>query len=141
MWVDGVRAKNGTWSTVNDTRVWGIIEDLRPLKEPWIPANKSAKNDLGCATLLPSGIIKPWWGNMCKKEKHSLCEYKACFATDGEQCIFPFNYRNISLDGEITELVYDKCTSISLHRPWCPTSVYFPGYILVACKTKAVFII
>ncbi len=44
-----------------------------------------------------------------------------CFTLEGKQCIFPFQYFNVSDDGTRTDLTYTKCTTLDIYRPWCPT--------------------
>lgn len=52
---------------------------------------------------------------------------------EGKQCILPFNYRNVSDDGTITELTYTRCTTLDIYKPWCPTGTYVGQY----CETSA----
>ena len=49
----------------------------------------------------------------------------ACMTTQGKQCIFPFKYTNktdSSPDASTQELIYTKCSTETIYRPWCPTS-------------------
>ena len=50
----------------------------------------------------------------------------ACMTTDGKQCLFPFKYMNKtddSPDASLQEITYTKCSTETLYRPWCPTSM------------------
>ena len=46
----------------------------------------------------------------------------ACMTTEGRQCLFPFKYRNRTDDDTTTELIFNKCSTLDIYRPWCPTS-------------------
>ena len=41
--------------------------------------------------------------------------------------MFPFTFRNISLNGVVTPVNYTKCSSLDLHTPWCPTEFELDG--------------
>ena len=59
------------------------------------------------------------------------CPYRSCVTTDGYPCIFPFKYKNVTLEGLETELTYTKCSTVGLFVPWCPTGNYdfsIPSY-------------
>ena len=46
--------------------------------------------------------------------------------TEGKQCLFPFKYMNKtddSPDASLQEITYTKCSTETLYRPWCPTSM------------------
>ena len=50
----------------------------------------------------------------------------ACMTTEGKQCLFPFKYMNKtddSPDASLQEITYTKCSTETLYRPWCPTSM------------------
>ena len=50
----------------------------------------------------------------------------ACLTTEGKQCLFPFKYMNKtddSPDASLQEITYTKCSTETLYRPWCPTSM------------------
>lgn len=47
----------------------------------------------------------------------------ACRTKRGYNCVFPFTYRNVSLDGTVTDVVYRGCSSLDIYTPWCPTAL------------------
>ena len=51
----------------------------------------------------------------------SLFVFIGCFTTLGKQCLFPFTYRNVSDVAVETNLTYNRCTTMDIFRPWCPT--------------------
>ena len=42
----------------------------------------------------------------------------ACMTTTGKKCIFPFKYNN----NTHPEIIFDKCSTLDIYEPWCPTS-------------------
>ena len=42
--------------------------------------------------------------------------------TEGKQCVFPFKYKNKTENGDDQELIFNKCSTEDIYRPWCPTS-------------------
>ena len=112
------------WSLINGSELGTLIQDLRPTLSTWLPAAENIPGNVtvGCAALYPTGVIKPFYNATCLRDKPAVCQYKSCLTIQGEPCIFPFRYKNVTVDGLETELMYTECSSQNLHRPWCPTS-------------------
>jgi hypothetical protein len=116
---------------MNDTRQWkddegnpidpqSTITDTR-LPLPW-NATAFHPNATGCLKMYNSGVvdIKKDGDSTCGNDTTSpVCEYKTCYTTIGEQCIFPFTYKN----GTHDPLTYMTCAGVDVHKPWCPTEV------------------
>ena len=84
----------------------------------------TTKDKTACIELLPTGIFKTLYNVPCfKKENHAACHYKKCVTLQGEPCIFPFTYANVSYDGIETEITYTVCSTQDLYKPWCPTGM------------------
>lgn len=58
----------------------------------------------------------------------------ACLAKNGKQCIFPFSYRNVTDEGVQTNITYKSCSSLDIHRPWCPTGTAKARCSASACR-------
>jgi hypothetical protein len=67
-----------------------------------------------CLGLAPNGLIITLLGNDCNNLNNAVCEYKSCYTTQGNECIFPFSYKNVT---------YTKCTSEDVYIPWCATKI------------------
>ena len=79
----------------------------------------------------------------------------ACYTKQGQQCLFPFTYRNESITGVQTQVNFTKCSSLDLHTPWCPTQFEADGITIkewgecaedcpaeepmIACLTEPIF--
>lgn len=87
---------------------------------------------LACIKLHKNGIFELKQEDTCQtSDDFPACKYRGCYTTKGKQCVFPFNYRNISDDGVITPLTLTKCSTIDLYRPWCPT-----GNVIAVCQER-----
>jgi len=96
----------------------------------------------GCLAMSSSGLLHTAYEDDCQAHRSPVCEYRGegpknvaqnpikpnfsssdCRTERGKTCIFPFTYRNVSVDGTVTDLNYTSCTSLDLYVPWCPTKV------------------
>ena len=68
-----------------------------------------------CSVATSTGLNLTLNGSRCEEELPTLCEYIACYSTDGFQCIFPFIYK-----GE----EYKQCIYGDVFKPWCPIGLY-----------------
>jgi hypothetical protein len=128
LWIEGARSFDGVWSRLNgSTLETSLISDLRAPGNSWMPEDGAPENATGCAKLLSTGLIMTSYNVSCTKEKRALCSYRSCLTIQGEPCIFPFAYKNVSIIGIETELTYTECSSEDLHRPWCPTGTISKG--------------
>ena len=48
-----------------------------------------------CLGLAPNGLVLALSGADCTQSNKAVCEYKSCYTTDGNECIFPFYYKNV----------------------------------------------
>ena len=67
-----------------------------------------------CLGLAPNGLVLALSGADCTQSNKAVCEYKSCYTTDGNECIFPFYYKNV---------LYKKCISTDVYMPWCATKI------------------
>jgi hypothetical protein len=67
-----------------------------------------------CLALAPNGLVLSLSGDDCSQNIKAVCEYKSCYTTEGNECVFPFYYKNV---------LYKKCTSEDVYIPWCATKV------------------
>ena len=67
-----------------------------------------------CLGLAPNGLVLSLSGTDCTASNKAVCEYKSCYTTQGNECVFPFYYKNV---------LYKKCTSTDVYIPWCATKV------------------
>ena len=114
------------WTLNNGSDIVPLIEDLQRTGANWIPDKENTPENMtiGCAILHPTGVMQTLYNASCIRTKTSICQYKSCLTIQGEPCIFPFRYKNVTIDGLETELIYTECSSQNLHRPWCPTSKF-----------------
>lgn len=131
LWVNAlVTLNDSSWSFLNGSDFDPLaIQDLR--LSHWAESYEIPDNISSCAQLLPSGIIEPLNNGSCLEKKKAACMYRTCLTTQGEECIFPFRYKNITIDGIETDLTYNECSTVHLYKPWCPTgnfklSLVFP---------------
>ena len=76
-----------------------------------------------CLFCLQHQIVKPVLktGDQCDEPSDVLCEHQSCYTVEGEECVFPFTYKDV---------VYHKCSSEDVYMPWCAT-----GLIAESLKT------
>ncbi|XP_059096703.1 uncharacterized protein LOC131891197 [Tigriopus californicus] len=124
IWLGAELSDNQTWMDGRGgiLEVPGALQDLREdgiwYHDP--PSNQTA----GCLKMDANGLLQTLFGRACQNESHLYaCEYKACYTTQGKQCIFPFSYQNVSASGEVTDLEYTKCSTLDVFLPWCATEV------------------
>jgi hypothetical protein len=67
-----------------------------------------------CLVLAPNGLVLSLSGTDCDKERPAVCEHKSCYTTQGNECVFPFYYKNVQ---------YKNCTSVDVYLPWCATKI------------------
>ena len=67
-----------------------------------------------CLGLYPNGLVISLSGTDCTQTNYAVCEHKSCYTTQGNECVFPFYYKNV---------LYKKCTSVDVYLPWCATKV------------------
>ena len=68
----------------------------------------------GCLALTHTGLVVERAGADCGQARDGLCEHQSCFTKEGEECLFPFQYKGVT---------YTKCTSVDVYQPWCVTSI------------------
>ena len=73
-----------------------------------------------CLALTYSGLVVEQYGNDCQTSREGICEHQSCYTKEGNECIFPFTYK---------EVQYTKCTSIDVYQPWCATKNDSSGLI------------
>ena len=66
----------------------------------------------GCLALAPNGLVVEMKGSDCSLDRDGVCEHQSCYTTEGNECIFPFNYKDET---------YFNCTSVDVYQPWCAT--------------------
>ena len=117
-WIGLHQVEGNDWSYLDGTPVEPeLFQDLNP--SSWFEDTEPS-NATTCAMVLPSGQIEA--SNIgCSLKKPALCSYRTCLTTDGDDCVFPFKYRNKTNDGFETELTYHECSTVDLYKPWCPT--------------------
>ena len=67
----------------------------------------------GCLSLSSTGLITPRTGGECTEDREAVCEHQSCYTKEGDECVFPFKYK---------EVTYNNCTSVDVYQPWCATS-------------------
>ncbi len=67
-----------------------------------------------CLGLAPNGLAVTLYGTDCQASNYAVCEHKSCYTTEGNECVFPFYYKNVR---------YTNCTSVDVYIPWCATKV------------------
>jgi hypothetical protein len=67
-----------------------------------------------CLGITSNGLALTLSGDECNFSNQAICEYKSCYTTEGNECIFPFYYKDIRRK---------KCISDDVYIPWCATKV------------------
>ena len=68
-----------------------------------------------CLALSANGLVVPMNGPDCALSKKTVCEFQSCYTKEGNECIFPFTYK---------EVVHQKCISDDVYQPWCATKIF-----------------
>ena len=66
----------------------------------------------GCLTVAPNGLVVEMKGTECGQALDAICEHQSCYTIEGDECVFPFDYKTVT---------YQKCTSQDVYLPWCAT--------------------
>ena len=84
----------------------------------------------GCLALAPNGMVVEMKGDDCMKTLDGVCEHQSCYTVEGNECIFPFDYKGVT---------YYNCTSVDVYQPWCATAdtTKVAGISLKIFSTKA----
>ena len=67
----------------------------------------------GCLSLSSTGLITPRTGDECNEARETVCEHQSCYTKEGDECVFPFKYKDVT---------YNNCTSVDVYQPWCATN-------------------
>ena len=66
----------------------------------------------GCLALAPNGLVVEMKGDDCTKQLDGVCEHQSCYTVEGHECVFPFDYKGVTVH---------NCTSVDVYQPWCAT--------------------
>ena len=66
----------------------------------------------GCLALAPNGLVIEMKGDDCTVPLDGVCEHQSCYTMEGNECVFPFDYK---------EVTYYNCSSVDVYQPWCAT--------------------
>ena len=53
--------------------------------------------ETGCLALTHTGLVVELAGADCDETRDGLCEHQSCFTVEGEECLFPFQYKGRSI--------------------------------------------
>lgn len=76
-----------------------------------------------CLSLTTNGLAVQKFGSDCNEDLETVCEHQSCYTQEGEECVFPFTYK---------EVEYHNCTSVDVYLPWCATGTVHHFIILQA---------
>jgi hypothetical protein len=77
----------------------------------------------GCLSLTTTGLVVPRLGADCETNMETVCEHQSCYTREGNECVFPFTYKDVT---------YNNCTSVDVYQPWCATQVDAPDNTIIA---------
>ena len=66
----------------------------------------------GCLALAPNGLVVQLQGSQCDQDLDAVCEHQSCYTQEGDECVFPFTYKDVE---------YKQCASVDVYQPWCAT--------------------
>jgi Fibronectin type II domain len=112
---NGILRNSSNWDTVAPMNNAVKIADVSEVRIQGVMnvyyAGFTANQCLGIA---PNGLVLTLSGTDCGTQRKAVCEYKSCYTTQGNECVFPFYYKNV---------LYKNCTSEDVYLPWCATKV------------------
>ena len=66
----------------------------------------------GCLAVAPNGRVVELAGQECDQPRDAVCEHQSCYTHEGDECIFPFEYKGVE---------YTQCATEDVYLPWCVT--------------------
>jgi hypothetical protein len=66
----------------------------------------------GCLAVAPNGRVVEMAGADCNQALDAVCEHQSCYTKEGDECVFPFVYKQVT---------YINCSTVDVYQPWCAT--------------------